>query len=172
MPGLKVLEIGSWEGRSTCWLINHILTHQSARITCIDTFEGGVDNKVAFDQSYLETIEERFDFNIARTNGAEKVLKMVGKSQEILRSLPRNSYHLVYIDGSHIASDVLEDTLLVWGLVRQGSVLVFDDYGFNFGSEIEENPPRVAIDAFLKVFEKKIKVIHQGYQVILERISN
>lgn len=170
-PGLKVLEIGSWEGRSTCWLIDNILTHASARITCIDTFAGGVENQVAFQAGYLETIEQRFDFNIACTGHPEKVRKIVGRSQEILRTLLLDSYHLVYIDGSHIAADVLEDTLLTWGLVKIGGVIIFDDYGFQFPSNIQENPPRVAIEAFLTMFAKKLKLIHQGYQVIVEKTA-
>lgn len=79
---------------------------------------------------------------------------------------------MVYIDASHIASDVLEDTLLVWGLMQQNGVIIFDDYGFSFGSGVDENPPKVAIDAFLKIFEKKLKIIHHGYQVILEKIAD
>lgn len=171
-PELRVLEIGSWEGRSTCWLIDHILTHPTARLTCIDTFEGGVENKAAYDSQFLQTIEQRFDFNIAQTGSSEKVRKAVGQSQLVLRSLIPDFYHLVYIDGSHIASDVLEDTLLTWGLVKVGGMIVFDDYGFSFPSGITENPPRVAIDAFMKVFSSKIKLIHQGYQVILEKTSH
>ncbi|MGI0489419.1 glycosyltransferase [Pantanalinema rosaneae CENA516] len=169
-PELRVLEIGSWEGRSTCWLVDHVLTHPTARLTCIDTFEGGVENKAAYDDQFLKTIEQRFDFNIAHTASPEKVRKAVGQSQLVLRSLIPDFYHLVYIDGSHIASDVLEDTLLTWGLVKVGGMIVFDDYGFNFPQGIAENPPRVAIDAFMKVFSSKIKLIHQGYQVILEKI--
>lgn len=171
MPELRVLEIGSWEGRSTCWLIDHILTHPTARLTCIDTFEGGVENKAAYDDQFLKTIEQRFDFNIAQTGASEKVRKAVGQSQLVLRSLVPDFYHLVYVDGSHIASDVLEDTLLAWGLVKVGGMIVFDDYGFSFPSGIGENPPRVAIDAFMQVFSRKIKLIHQGYQVILEKTS-
>ncbi|HEY9615678.1 MAG TPA: glycosyltransferase [Microcoleaceae cyanobacterium] len=171
-PELKVLEIGSWEGRSTCWLLDHILTHPTARLTCIDTFEGGVENKAAYDEQFLQTIEQRFDFNIARTGAAEKVRKAVGQSQLILRSLIPDFYHLVYIDGSHIASDVLQDTLLTWELVKVGGIIVFDDYGFSFPSGISEHPPRVAIDAFMNVFSRKIKLIHQGYQVIIEKTSS
>lgn len=170
MPGLKVLEIGSWEGRSTCWLIDHVLTHESARITCVDTFEGGAEHQTYAD-GYLKSIEERFDFNIEQTRHPEKVRKLVGKSQVVLRSLIPNGYQLVYIDGSHIASDVLEDTLLTWGLVQVGGVIIFDDYGFQFPQTIEENPPKVALDMFLTVFKKKINLRHQGYQIILEKIA-
>ena len=107
------------------------------------------------DQTVFKTIEQRFDWNLEKTGVPEKVRKVVGKSQTALRSLIPNTYHLVYIDGSHIASDVLEDTLLTWQLVKIGGFIIFDDYGFVFAPEIAEDPPKVAIDVFLKLFKKK-----------------
>ena len=171
LANLRILEIGSWEGRSTCWLLENIATDSAARITCIDTFEGSVEHAVIVDQTVLETIEQRFDWNIERTGTPEKVRKVVGKSQIVLRSLIPNTYDLVYIDGSHIASDVLEDALLTWRLVKIGGFIIFDDYGFVFSPEIAEDPPKVAIDVFLKLFNKKVKLLHQSYQVILEKIA-
>jgi tetratricopeptide (TPR) repeat protein len=171
VPDLRVLEIGSWEGRSTCWLIEHILTHPSARITCVDPFEGSVEHKVMCDEADIQTVEQRFDFNIAKTGTPEKVRKVVGASQSVLRSLIPDSFHLAYIDGSHVASDVLEDAILTWRLVKVGGMIIFDDYGFMFPQGIAEDPPRVAIDAFLKVFEKKVKLVHQGYQVLIEKVA-
>lgn len=170
LPNLRALEIGSWEGRSTCWLLDHVLTHESARITCVDTFAGGEEHK-AMNQDFLKSIEARFDFNIAKSGHPEKVRKMVGTSQEILRSLSLNSFQLVYIDGSHIASDVLEDTLLTWALMQVGSLMIFDDYGYKFADGIQEIPPKVAIDAFLNVFGSKVRLLHQGYQIILEKLA-
>jgi predicted O-methyltransferase YrrM len=102
----------------------------------------------------------------------EKVRKMVGASQTVLRSLIPNSYHLAYIDGSHVASDVLEDALLTWRLVKIGGLIIFDDYGYVFPEGVNEDPPRVAIDAFMSIFKKKIKVIHQGYQIFIEKIAD
>ncbi|NJO39662.1 MAG: glycosyltransferase [Cyanobacteria bacterium CRU_2_1] len=171
-PGLKALEIGSWEGRSTCWLLDNILTHESATITCVDTFEGSIEHNDLPDDVDRHAIEARFDFNIAQTNASEKVIKLVGKSRDILRFLTTNSYHFAYIDGSHIASDVLEDTLFTWSLIKVGGIIIFDDYGFNFSADILELPPRVAIDSFLTVFAKKVKLLHRGYQVLVEKIAD
>lgn len=168
---LMALEIGSWEGRSTCWLLDHILTHPTAQITCIDTFAGGAEHQALWQGSFLQTIEQRFDFNVAQTGAPEKVKKIVGKSQMVLRSLPPNAYHLAYIDGSHIASDVLEDALLTWGLIKVGGIIIFDDYQYTFPSEVTEAPPKTAIDAFLTTFSKKIVLLHQGYQVLVEKIA-
>jgi glycosyltransferase involved in cell wall biosynthesis/predicted O-methyltransferase YrrM/Tfp pilus assembly protein PilF len=171
LTNLRILEIGSWEGRSTCWLLENIATDSAARITCIDSFEGSVEHKVMVDQTILKTIEQRFDWNLEKTGTPEKVRKVVGKSQIVLRSLIPNTYHLAYIDGSHIATDVLEDALLTWRLVKIGGFIIFDDYGFVFAPEIAEEPPKVAIDVFLQLFNKKVKLLHQSYQVILEKVA-
>lgn len=170
-PELMALEIGSWEGRSTCWLLDHILTHPTAQITCIDTFAGGAEHQAVLQDDCLQTIEQRFDFNVAQTGASEKVKKIVSKSQIALRSLPLNSYHLAYIDGSHIASDVLEDAVLIWRLIKVGGVIIFDDYQFMFPPEVTEAPPKTAIDAFLTIFSQKIALIHQGYQILVEKIA-
>ncbi|MGH7935794.1 MAG: class I SAM-dependent methyltransferase, partial [Chthoniobacterales bacterium] len=34
-----ILEIGCFEGRGTCWLLENIATNRAARITCIDIKE-------------------------------------------------------------------------------------------------------------------------------------
>ena len=169
LPKLNVLEIGSWEGRSTCWLLEHILTHNSARITCIDTFEGSVEHQ-QYNESYLKSIEERFDFNISKTEASDQVKKIVGKSEDVLRSLPLNSYDMVYIDGSHLASDVLRDAVLAWDLVKVGGLIVFDDYDFIFAESSHQNT-KVGIDAFTDTFCNKISVIHKSYQVLVEKIA-
>ena len=33
-PDLRFLEIGSFEGRSACWLLRNILTHETSMLTC------------------------------------------------------------------------------------------------------------------------------------------
>lgn len=167
---VSVLEIGSWEGRSTCWLLEHILTHDSASITCIDTFEGSIEHKHWFDETYIKSIEERFDFNIAKTGASEKVKKIVGSSQDLMRSLPLNSYDILYIDGSHLASDVLRDAVLGWDLVKVGGLIIFDDYDFSFPQNVSQNT-KIGIDAFIDAFCNKITVVHKSYQVIIEKIA-
>lgn len=171
LPDYKVLEIGSWEGRSTCWMLNNLLLHPTARITCVDTFAGSVEHEVMCEQDQVRTIEQRFDANVAKTGASEKVRKLVGSSQTVLRSLIPHTYNLAYIDASHVAADVLEDAMLTWRLVKIGGTIIFDDYGFQFPEGVTELPPKVAIDAFLNIFSQKVRLIHQGYQVLVEKIA-
>ncbi|MBD2359581.1 glycosyltransferase [Tolypothrix sp. FACHB-123] len=168
LPNLRFLEIGSWEGRSTCWLLDNILTHESAKITCIDTFVGSMEHQ-NLDVSSLQSLSKRFDFNIAQTGSSHKVEKIVGISQEVLRTLPIDTYDFLYIDGSHIAADVLEDAVLGWRLVKSQGIIIFDDYNWPKFTDNLTQHPKLAIDAFLRVFSEKIQVIYQGYQVIVQK---
>ncbi len=161
---LKVLEIGSWEGRSACWLLEHVLTDPTAEITCIDTFQGSLENQ-SLNPEDLQSLEARFDANMVKTGAANQVKKLVGNSAEILRSLPLNTYDLIYIDGSHVACDVLTDTVLSWGLLKLNGIMIFDDYDFGF----KEYGTRQGIDAFLKNFAKKIDLVHQSHQVLIRK---
>lgn len=152
---VRALEIGSYEGRSALWFLEEILTHPTARITCIDLFE-------------VHDIEARFDRNLEASGLASKVEKIKGDSQSALRRLAEHQFDFIYIDGSHDAKDVLLDTALSWGLLKDGGLLIFDDYRLR----LEWHParrPKMAIDAFLEVFEPYVEVVHSGYQVIVRK---
>ena len=97
---LRILEIGSWEGRSAIFFLNFF---DQATITCIDTFSGGSDYKA--DQT--SQIEDRFDRNLAPFGN--RVEKIKAPSRHALASLSaqQRRYDLAYIDGSHNRDDVM-----------------------------------------------------------------
>lgn len=43
-PNLRFLEIGSFQGRSSVWLLQNVLTHPTSRLTCVDTWEGSAEH--------------------------------------------------------------------------------------------------------------------------------
>jgi predicted O-methyltransferase YrrM len=155
-PGVRALEIGTYEGRSAIWFLENILTHSSSSITCIDIFDG--------------PYELTFDYNVAAF--ARRVRKIRAPSQLGLRNLEPWSYDFAYIDGSHAAKDVLLDAMLTWDLVKPGGIIIFDDYGWAGLNEKftgEAFTPRIAIDAFLHVLEPYIEIVHKDYQVIVRK---
>ena len=151
---INYLEVGVFEGRALLWLLENILTHPTARATCIDLFPYG--------------LEERFRHNLDLSGFAGKVTVMKGPSEVELRKLPMDSFDLIYIDASHLGKDVFVDTGLSWGLLKKGGILIFDDYGWTIES-LPEDRPKMAIDAFLALFKKEIQVLELDYQVIVSR---
>ncbi len=155
-PGIQYLEIGLYEGRSAVWMLENILTHPTARMTGLDIFEG--------------PLKERYLANISLSGAADKVTTIIDYSQIVLRKLPLDSFDIVYIDGSHDENDVFEDAALSWRLLREGGVLIFDDYrhvacyGHNNVAS-----PKVAIDGFYRSFQRQLEVIHNSHQLLLRK---
>jgi predicted O-methyltransferase YrrM len=112
---LRMLEIGSYEGRSAVWFLENILTHPTARIVCVDLF-----TRLPF--------ELRFDHNIRISGVGDKVTKMKGRSETVLSSLLLDHFDIIYVDGSHRATGVLMDAMLSWYALKNGGVMIFDDY--------------------------------------------
>jgi tetratricopeptide (TPR) repeat protein len=150
-PELSILEIGSYQGMSTCWFIDHLLTHPTAKITCIDPY-----------------FKPEFDDNIFKTNAVHKVTKMIAYSQDILDSLPANFYDIVYIDGCHLAMTALQDALKSWRLTKVGGIIIFDDYEVK-EQDNPEQQAKVGIDYFLNGVSDAIEIIDQGYQLMIRK---
>lgn len=151
------LEIGSFEGRSAIWFLENVLTHSSSTITCVDVFDGD--------------FEETFDYNVSAFGQPGKIIKIKGASENVLRTLKSQYYDFAYIDGAHDAKDVLTDAILTWQVMKPGGVIIFDDYRYKgLGAWVRpEKTPRIAIDAFLRVYEPHLDVLHKDYQLVVRK---
>lgn len=153
LPGLRVLEVGSYEGMSACWMLDHWLTDAAAHITCIDLY-----------------FQDRFDLNIARTGASAKVTRLQGNSLEILPTLEPNSYQAIYIDGCHLADHVKQEVTLAWPLLEVGGVMIFDDYELK-DPKFPGQDPKPAIDACLAEVNDRVELLHKSYQVIVRKTA-
>jgi len=158
----QALEIGVFEGWSSVWLLENVLTHSDSRLTFIDTFEGGSEH-AGID---LSSVEQRFRENTSRFR--EKLVDCKGRSEERLRTLPFDRYDFIYIDASHESPDVLSDAVLSWPLLKPGGILAFDDYEWHRHPE-PERCPKLAVDAFLSVMRGKFDLLHRGYQLWIRK---
>lgn len=156
-PNLHALEIGSFEGRSALWLLEHILTDPSSTLTCVDPFLG-IGGSL------------RFDHNIRLSGQATRVQKLQGSSHDVLPTLAREIFDLIYIDGSHKAADVYFDALLSWCLLKNGGILIFDDYLWQPPTDARASQsPKIAIDLFLEGYVQQLELLHRGQQVIVRK---
>ena len=152
---IKLLEVGCYEGRSTVWFLENLLTHPAAEITCLDIFS---------EPAYAL----RFDHNIRVSGKAPKVKKLKGRSGDLLPGLAPSSYEAIYIDGSHAAGDVLLDATLCWKLLKPAGILLFDDYLWDPEKPISERPT-LGIDLFFELMKGEFELLHQAYQVAIRK---
>jgi predicted O-methyltransferase YrrM len=165
---VRVLEIGSWEGRSALFFLNYLI---HSRMVCVDTFGGNVEHhRNPYFAALVPETERKFDANTAEF--ATRIEKRKGPSSDVLPQLGIESrrFDIAYIDGSHRAADVYSDAVLAWPMVAANGVVIFDDYEFDqMEEEIER--PKLGIDAFLKAIGGQYRLIHKDYQVVIEKIA-
>lgn len=159
-PNLNYLEIGVYEGRSFFWVMDNILTDPSCRATAIDTFDiyAGNDPEVVF------------RYNLARSGHEPKVTIIKGSSRDKLRTLPPNSFDLIYVDGDHGGKSVLMDAVLAWDLLKEGGLMIFDDYDWPHPIPMEMRPG-FALDAFQNLMKDELQVVSKAYQLILRKAA-
>lgn len=129
---VRILEIGVFEGASTTWILENYATNKDSKIYALDTFAGSAEHlePMEKDRFDLKTLEERFCYNMDIMGEREKIEILKGDSARTLSELrvkKAPTFDLVYVDGSHIAGDVLADSVGAWPLVKIGGYLVFDD---------------------------------------------
>jgi len=163
----RLLEIGSWEGRSALFFVNYL---PQARLVCIDTFEGSEEHQ-ANPQTFandLSEIERRFDSNLAPFAGRIEKRKEPSAAALAKLGLEARRFDVIYIDGSHQAADVYSDAALAWPMLEPGGIMLFDDYEWEYMPAAESNP-RLGIDAFLQAFKGEYRLIHKAFQLAIEK---
>jgi predicted O-methyltransferase YrrM len=164
----RILEIGSWEGRSALFFLNYL---PLSCIVCIDPFEGNVEHRLDPDfQPLVPKAEAQFDFNLAAF--ADRVEKIKGSSTIVLPTLgiTGRRFDLAYIDGSHMAADVYSDAVLTWPMMEPGGIVIFDDYEWEWDMGNGRQRPRLGIDSFLAAFRGQYRELHRAYQIVIAKL--
>jgi predicted O-methyltransferase YrrM len=158
----RVMEIGSWEGRSALFFLNYL---PRAHLVCIDTFEGGQEHQAAADaEDFLPQLEQRFESNTTAFAGRIEKIKARSIDALAVLALANRRFDVAYIDGSHRAADVYSDAALTWPLMAPRALMIFDDYEWDLMPTPLDNP-RAGIDAFLTAFAGQYRIVLQDYQV-------
>jgi predicted O-methyltransferase YrrM len=162
------LEIGSFEGRSSVWIAENMM-QDGDYLRCIDTWEGGEEHG----EEDMSEVEERFRANliVATEKFPERhIYQSKGTSVARLAQLQgKTMFDFIYIDGSHIAKDVLTDACMAWPLLKPKGLMVFDDYTWSPNARDILHRPKIAVDAFVNVFAEEVEIIHLGYQLIIRK---
>jgi predicted O-methyltransferase YrrM len=162
-----LLEIGSYEGASACYLIDTLARDAAIELHCVDTWEGSPE--LMNGSPPMSLVEERFQRNtaLAIQSAGHPVNLVVHKGEsgiilpELIAAKMQERFDLIYIDGSHQAPDVLFDAVVAFKLLKPGGLMIFDDYLWHDPSIESFDPlrnPKIAIDAFTNVYGQEIKI--------------
>ncbi len=168
----RFMEIGSFEGRSTVWIIENMMK-AGDQLLCVDTWAGGEEHSTID----MVAVEQRFDRNIARAKSKVPSISVQKNKKNSASALAHQmcwldsgfqGYDYIYIDGSHQASDVLRDCVMAWEVLRPGGIMVMDDY-LGGDPSMPLHRPKMAIDAFMNISAPKMEILHLGYQIAVKK---
>lgn len=173
--GRSVLEIGSFEGQSTVWMLLNLMEHPADGIVCIDPFTGSEEHT----DKQTQHLFERFNANVMKTGKESHVRVLRMPSMEALPKLLVEGYRcdFAYIDGSHRAADVLADLCSTWPLLNPGGLCICDDFLWRqdgVGTTDVLASPKIAIDAFTTIYADQLRLIRsrQNYQVAFVKLAS
>ena len=155
----NILEIGSYEGRSSIFFLNFF---KQSKLHCVDTWLGsdehGKDN--------MYKVEENFDYNLKNFSGRFKKNKMT--SDEYFKK--NNLYFdLIFIDGLHHFDQVLKDAENSSNFLNHNSYLLFDDYTYKGAGYKKGENVLNAVNHFLKTYKDHFEIIYISEQVLLKK---
>jgi predicted O-methyltransferase YrrM len=159
---IKMLEVGTYEGRSALWAVENILTHPKSQMYCVDSFP-----KPQIYNTFMANIKKYHMKNPHVRKDKIKVFK--GLSRDMLKTseMLNTKFDIIYIDADHRSESVLEDAVLAFPLLKSGGLLIFDDY--TASKQHDNRCPKPAIDSFLNAYANDIRVLYTRWQVVVQK---
>jgi predicted O-methyltransferase YrrM len=178
---LHILEIGSFEGKSTVWFLDNILQNKNSTITCVDPWMNYSQDQDSLNSYFKEENEwdlnerktkEIFLHNIVESGDSGKVIIRQGFSDKVLPSLitEQKTYDIIFIDGNHTAPYVMMDSVMSWPLLKKGGIMIFDDYAWGLYKPTTLRP-KESVDYFMLSFSDYIEEIYCNDQRVIKKIK-
>jgi predicted O-methyltransferase YrrM len=114
---INYLEIGCFEGNCHLWMYENILKNPESKSVVIDPFEKSLTHPDSYEIFKKNLINYSYNISINK-----------GFSDDILPTLQKDSFDIIYIDGDHSAEAAYNDGINSIDLLKSGGILIFDDY--------------------------------------------
>lgn len=136
------VEVGSWMGRSTCYMGEKIKnSSKNIKFYAVDTWAGSEEpqHKETIEKlkSQNLTLFDIFKYHLKSCDVSDYVIPMQTTSLEAANQFEDNSLDFVHIDASHDYENVLADICAWYPKVKPGGFITGDDYVSNWGGVIQ-----------------------------------
>jgi len=168
-----MLELGSFEGRSALWALDHVLTHETSTIDCVDLWIGEYEKNFQHNMSEHPRGHRAFGHKMDVFRFLTERCVMLDRQWDSKGESLFKMYDIIYIDADHQTKSALTEAALCWRLLKPGGVMIFDDYPWQHPESDPDRSrklgPKKGIDAFLECWQFELQVLHHGYQVIIQK---
>lgn len=134
-----VVEIGSWQGRSTSFLARATQDSENGRFFAIDHFQGnlGKEGSYVVGKRDLSDLRTNFLENMRKLELLPRINLLDMTNIEAATHFQPNQIRFLFIDGDHTAEGVSKDIELFFPNLCPGAIVVFDDFSNAFPGLLE-----------------------------------
>jgi hypothetical protein len=162
---IKYLEIGAYQGANVCSLVKTYATHKDSEIHCVDPwfdYDGYNEYKTKQQTNY-----SKFLRNISKLDpeDIQKIHIHRDLSKNVLPTFKDDMFDMIYIDGNHHRTYVLEDAIHAFRKLKPGGWMIFDD----MHHEEVDNDVQCFMTSFGPEFSKQI--ITPWSHLLCQRLS-
>ena len=159
---MKIAEIGCFEGFGTLKLVERCCKHEESRVVCIDPWDDVYVKEGELFKNYNDDwwVNQYNRFLANTTSIQSKLILKRGTSTNVLPTLEPKSFDLIYVDGDHSSNQVYLDAQLSLPLMKQGGIILFDDYIWGHGGD---PGPSAGIQKFLEEHKTDVEVVYIEY---------
>ena len=165
---IDVLEIGCYEGQSTCFFLEKLLKNKDSKLHCVDPY---------FISEVDSSIEQRFHENIKLTShGKNPPVKFFRQTSDKYFKKNNCKFDLIYVDGHNTPNQIERDLTNSWASLKKNGILWANHRG-----QLEINNKRLkemedhavftrgVINTFLRRRRRESKVISKRNQLVVQR---
>jgi predicted O-methyltransferase YrrM len=156
----KILEIGSYEGASSCYFSDFLLNNIDSELTCVDPFD--INDKTSPLDNNTKNL---FMNNISKSKNYNKIIFEEMYGTDFYKKNTKK-YNLIYIDGSHLLDDITIDFNNCLNIIEMNGIIWMDDYRGGDGIIIKNH-----IDKLYEENKNCLKIIHMGYQIAFQKYN-
>lgn len=156
MPNIKMLQLGSFTGTASKWLLDNVLTGEGSHLDDVDLLIPNSElSHFNFDwQQVQETYEETISPYSNVTFHNETTI-------DFLKKANYDYYDFIYVDASHDAVDVLIDAELSWPSLKIGGIIAFDDYMWGVEDHNNLRTPKRGVETFHQRRHNKLQLVNK-----------
>jgi predicted O-methyltransferase YrrM len=157
-----VVEIGSWQGRSTSFLARAVSDSGNGRFFAIDHFKGNVGKETSYvvGKHDLSDLKQNFLANMKTLSLDSSVNLLDMPTIEAAKEFRRGQVRFAFIDGDHTYEGVSRDIELIIPLLCPRAIMVFDDFSTAFPGLLK------AVDEMLKSIKHSRCLSYQNTLVV------
>ncbi len=161
---IRYLEIGVFYGANLISVAKTYAKHPDSKLYAVDPWQD-YDEYPEY-KNEIGDVYQTFQKNIEAEGVKEKIQVIRDFSHTILPTFENEFFDIIYIDGNHEPEFVLEDAVFAFRKLKQGGIMIFDDYGWG-GPDLTQK----GIDAFLSGYSKRIQKLGEAdSQVFVKKL--